>query len=219
MTTERELSVIEAEASRIIELGRSAPDAVVPQYPTWTLRDLVVHVATVHGRTAAICETLTVERIAGPSLPSDVDPFEWAAAQLERMLRGFTAADLDAHVWTFIPDRTLRSWVRRMVIETGVHRWDAESAVGQPAALLDLVAGQGLDEFGEMYLERLGDVRTLEVRATDLGRSWRFGEGEPGSTIEGTASDIFLRLMSRPGIELPPHWATAVDSLGSPADR
>jgi uncharacterized protein (TIGR03083 family) len=218
MTTARDLSIIESEGSRIIELGRVAPHAIVPQYPRWTLRDLVVHVATVHGRTAAICETLPVERIAGPSPPSGVDPFEWAAAQLGRMLEGFATADLDAHVWTFIPDPTLRAWVRRMVIETGVHRWDAESASGQPAALLDVVAAHGLDEFDQMYLDRLGHVRTIELRATDLGRTWRFGEGEPDTTIEGSASNIFLRLMSRPGIELPADWAGAVDSLGSPAD-
>jgi len=62
-------------------------------------------------------------------------------------------------------------------------------------------------------------VQTIELTATDLGRSWRYGDGEPTARIAGEASELFLRLMSRPGVELPADWAQAVDSLGSPADR
>jgi hypothetical protein len=85
--------------------------------------------------------------------------------------------------------------------------------------LLTGVSAHGLDEFAELYLARLGEVPTIELSATDLGRSWRFGEGEPEATIEGEASDLFLRLMSRPGVALPRAWEQAVDALGSPADR
>jgi len=80
------------------------------------------------------------------------------------------------------------------------------------------VATDGLDEFTDMYLGRLGDVPTIELVATDLGRSWRYGPGEPEATIRGTASELFLRLMSRPGPPLPTAWEQAVDALGSPAD-
>ena len=122
-------------------------------------------------------------------------------------------------VWTFVDDPALRFWIRRMVVETGVHRWDAHSAVGEPVELLTIVSAHGLDEFAALYLPRLGRVQTIELRATDLGRSWRYGPGEPTARIEGEASDLFLRLMSRPGVELPADWAAAVDALGSPADR
>ncbi len=105
-----------------------------------------------------------------------------------------------------------------MVIETGVHRWDAQGALGGPDPLLSVVATHGLDEFTDVYLGRLGDVPTIELVATDLGRSWRYGRGGPSATIEGTASELFLRLMSRPGAPLPSEWEHAVDALGSPAD-
>jgi uncharacterized protein (TIGR03083 family) len=219
MSMEQDLATIESEGSRLIELGRLAPERVVPQYPTWTMRDLVIHTAEVHGRTGVICETLPQGRIPGPTLPVDADPFEWAARQLARMLHGLATADPMARVWTFVDDPTLAFWSRRMVIETGVHRWDADSAVGEPVELLPVVSAHGLDEFDAMYLPRLGGVQTLELVATDLERSWRFGDGEPGARVEGTASDLFLRLMSRPGAELPVDWAAAVDALGSPADR
>ena len=219
MSKDKDLATIEYEAFRLIELCRQTPERMVPQYPTWTMRDLAVHVAEVHGRTGIICETLPTSRVPGPKLPADEDPFDWAAEQLARMLEGLAMADPDAHVWTFIDDPALGFWVRRMVIETGVHRWDAHSAVGEPVELLTGVSAHGLDEFAELYLARLGEVPTIELTATDLGRSWRFGEGEPEATIEGEASDLFLRLMSRPGVALPRAWEQAVDALGSPADR
>lgn len=214
-----DLDVIEYEGWRVIELGRQTPEAIVPQYPTWTLLDLVVHVAGVHGRTAIICETLARERVPCPELPSGADPFDWAAEQLAGMLNALSTADPEAEVWTFVDDPALKFWSRRMVIETGVHRWDAHSAVGEPVPLLPIVAGHGLDEFPALYLPRLGGVGTIELRATDVGRSWRFGAGVPEVLIEGKASDLFLRLMSRPGVTLPTDWERAVDSLGSPADR
>ena len=219
MSKDKDLITIEYEGWRLIELCRRTPDRIVPQYPTWTMRDLALHVATVHGRTGVICETLPTERVSGPELPAEADPFDWAAEQLARMLEGLAMADPDARVWTFVDDPSLGFWIRRMVIETGVHRWDAHSAVGEPVELLTGVSAHGLDEFAELYLARLGEVPTIELTATDLGRSWRFGEGEPEATIEGEASDLFLRLMSRPGVALPRAWEQAVDALGSPADR
>jgi uncharacterized protein (TIGR03083 family) len=219
MSSDRDLAVIEYEGWRIIELGRHAPDAKVPQYPTWTMRDLVLHVAGVHGRTGAVCTTLATERVPLAEPPGAADPFDWAAEQLSAMLAALADADPAATVWTFVDDPSLGFWTRRMVIETGVHRWDAQGAVGTAEPLLDTVASHGLDEFAGLYLPRLGDVPVIELRALDLGRGWRFGDGAPESVVEGTASDLFLRLMSRPGVALPSEWEQAVDALGSPADR
>lgn len=219
MADQKDLVAIEYEAWRIIELGRQSPDRVVPQYPTWTLRDLVLHVAGVHGRTGAVCETLATERLPTATLPPGADPFDWAAEQLALMLAALAEADPSAAVWTFVDDPSLAFWSRRMVVETGVHRWDAQGATSEPEPLLDIVARHGLDEFNDLYLPRLGEVPAIELHATDLGRTWRLGQGEPVERIEGKASDLFLRLMARPGVALPGPWEQAVDALGSPADR
>ncbi len=217
MATDDRIATIAAEGQRIIDLARSAPETVVPQYPSWTLRDLALHVATVHGRTAGICRTLAQEGIDTPELPSGMDPVDWAQLALKDLVQTLSEADPDALVWTFGTDKRLRFWVRRMVIETGVHRWDAEAAVERPRPLLELVAADGLDEFTDFYLGRLGDVPTIELLATDLDRSWRYGPGDPTALVRGTASDLFLRLMSRPGTPLPPQWEAAVDALATPA--
>lgn len=219
MIEQRELEAIEREGRCIIELGRTVPAAVVPQYPTWTMTELVTHIGSVHGRTADVCEQLPAERIPATRPPDGADPFDWATDELERMLSRLAAADPDAEVWTFVPSPRLAFWSRRMVIETGVHRWDAEGAAGRPEPLLEVVATSGLDEFAGLYLPRLGDVPTLELHAPDIDRWWRFGEGEPEATVAGSASDLFLRLMSRPGVALPRAWEQAVDALGSPADQ
>ena len=83
--------------------------------------------------------------------------------------RRFGAADPDTRAWGFWPESTLGLWERRRVIETGVHRWDAEQAFGDPGALTDLVALSGLNEFETMWLPRLGELPVLEVKAVDLG--------------------------------------------------
>jgi len=218
MSEPQDLAIIEREGRRIIELGWHEPDRVVPQYPTWRLRDLVIHVAGIHGRTAVICRTLPAERIPTPRLPKGRDAFDWAEKQLDTMLECLRTADGEAEVWTLVPDPRLAFWERRMVIETGVHQWDAQSAVEDPGPLLPIVASHGLDEFADLYLPSLGDVPAIRLVATDLARSWTYGDGEPAATIEGTASDLYLRLMSRPGTSLPLEWEQAVDALRSPAD-
>jgi uncharacterized protein (TIGR03083 family) len=212
-----DITMIDLEGRRLLEFARKDPGAVVPQYPTWCLRDLVVHVAGIHGRTSALCRTLPAERIPVAELPPGRDPFDWYEEELMAMVDALRHADRTATVWTFVSDRTIAAWERRMVVETGIHRWDAQGAIARPDPLPTTVAQRGLDEFPEMWLPRLGDLPAVELVASDLGRSWRFGKGEPSTSVSATASELFLRLMSRPGARLPDVWEVAVDRLASAA--
>lgn len=213
------LASIESEGRRLGEAARRDPERPVPQYPGWTLADLVSHTASMHGRTILICRNLPSERISPPRLPDDKDPVKWYEETLEEMLQVLEAADPETPVWGFAPTPNLGFWERRMVIETGIHRWDAFHAFGEDEPLTDRVAESGLEEFGEMWVPRLGDtgLAKLEVEASDLTRSWVYGEGEPRVSVTGTASDLYLRLMSRPSaVELPADWSAAVDGLPPP---
>jgi uncharacterized protein (TIGR03083 family) len=212
------LATIKADGQHIIDATRATPERIVPQYPTWTLHDLLLHVATIHARTAEICTSLPQERVPFPALSPGDDLCAQAENELGRLLEALAAADPDAEVWTFGSDHHVRFWERRMVLETGVHRWDAQGAVGTPDPLRPRVAIDGLDEFSDFYLGRLGDVPTIDVHATDVDRTWRYGDGAPTATVEGTASSLFLRLMSRPGTPFPAAWETVVDALATPAD-
>lgn len=218
MLSAENLASIESEGRRLAAACRTAPEAEFPQYPGWTLADLASHTGSIHGRTVLVCRELPEERIPAPRLPEGHDPIEWYEATLDEMLAALTAADPTVSVWTFDDSGTLGFWETRMVAETGVHRWDAERVIGRVEPLTDHVAMVGFDEFPSFWLHNLGEVQTLEV-STDLGQ-WVFGDGEPTATVEGTASEIYLRMMQRPSsIELPLDWAEAVDALGQPPKR
>jgi uncharacterized protein (TIGR03083 family) len=211
------LETIRGEGVRILELARRDPGLPVPQYPEWVMSGLLSHVGSVLGRTTLICRERPTERISGPRPPEGSDVLAWYEAILVEMLTTLEASDPDTPVWGFWPGPCIGLWERRMVVETGVHRWDAEQAFGDPGPLLDLVAVSGLDEFTDMWMPRMGELPALEVNAVDLGRDWVLGAGTPEAAVSGTASDLYLRLMSRAStVELPEDWATAVDSLEPP---
>jgi uncharacterized protein (TIGR03083 family) len=220
MLSAESLAGIESEGRRLGQAARRDPGRSVPQYPGWTLADLASHTASIHGRTALICRDLPTERISAPRLPEGKDPIDWFEDTLDDMLAALTEANPEDECWGFGPAPNLGFWERRMVIETGVHRWDAYQAFGEEDRLTDLVARSGLDEFGDMWLPHLGDVQALRVNAIDMDRSWVYGDGEPAASVDGTASDIYLRLLSRPSpVELPDDWTVAVDGLAPPPKR
>ncbi|HEY6629708.1 MAG TPA: maleylpyruvate isomerase family mycothiol-dependent enzyme [Acidimicrobiia bacterium] len=214
-----ERGTIRSEALRILEIADRSLEHPVPQYPGWSMTDLLSHLAWVHGRTTIICIDLAHERVSGPRMPMHSDVSRWFSETLESMLEALASTDHDAKVWGFGSETTVGWWQRRMLIETGVHRWDAEQAWGEEQPLLDAVAAAGLEEYPDMWLPRLDGVRPLRLIATDLDRSWVYGEGDPMARVEGTGSDLYLRLMSRPGVDLPDEWAAAVDALEPPPKR
>jgi uncharacterized protein (TIGR03083 family) len=211
------LASIESEGHRLAAAVRTNPTLPVPQYPEWTLADLASHTGSIHARTIEICRTLPTERISAPKLPEGRDPVEWFEETLEEMLAVLTEADPETPVWGFGPNPTIGFWERRMVIETGVHRWDASQATGRDEPLTLHVARSGLEEFADMWLPMLGEVPALRVTVVDLAESWTYGDGVPELEISGDASDLYLALVARPsGIELPETWAEAVGSLRTP---
>jgi uncharacterized protein (TIGR03083 family) len=178
---------------------------------------LLEHLGGIVGRTSLVCRDLLTERVSVPRPEEGADIADWYEDRLNEVLDILRSADLEAPVWGFTERPVVGTWATRMVVEVGVHRWDAEQAFGEPLSLLDDVAITGLDEFADMWLPRLEGVGTLALTATDLARHWHYGDGDPDATVEGTASDLLLRLMSRPSpISLPQDWAEAVDGLPPP---
>ena len=213
------LATIEAEGRRLVEAARQDPERIVPQYPHWTLSDLVSHTASIHALATQVVKNLPTERIARPTLPERRDPIDWGDQKLTELIAVMRYADPDAPCWGFGQGSAVRHWVRRMLVETGVHRWDAQQALDTEGALPDPVAETAMDEFSEMWLPLMKDVQTLEVRATDLDRTWVYGDGEPTASVAGAASDLYLALMSRPSpVTLPEDWSAACADLPPPPD-
>lgn len=220
MLSAENLASIESEGRRLSIIARREPDRSVPQYPDWTLADLASHTASIHGRTVAIVTELPEERISAPTLPAGVDVLDWYDETLEEMLAALRTASPTTPCWAFGPNPCVGFWETRMVVETGVHRWDAAHAFDEHDRLTDHVARTGLVEFPDMWHSHLKDVQTMAVTATDFDRTWVYGKGEPTASIEGPASEIYLRLVSRPSsVELPSDWAAEVDAMKPPPKR
>lgn len=220
MINAQHLAEIESEGRRLVQAARRDPNRVVPQYPSWTLADLVVHTASVHALGALVCRDLPAERVSRPRLPPGEDALEWFERNLVDLLEVLSRADPDSLCWGFGTGSNVKRWQTRMVVETGVHRWDACQSFGDGADLTELVAESGLEEFSRMWFPILSDVQTLQVTATDLGQDLVFGDGVPTASIEGTASEIYLSLMSRPSpVVLPADWTTALQTLPPPPEN
>jgi uncharacterized protein (TIGR03083 family) len=211
----RYLEAISGEGGRLVALARQRPDATVPHYPEWTLRDLAEHTGGILSRTTKVASERVQERVKGETLPPGTDAIDWLERNLSEMVEALAAVGSSEAVWSFLPDGSIAAWERRMTVEIGVHRWDAQQSIEAPEPLLDVVATSGLDEFPDMFLERLGTLPTLRLQATDVDREWTYGPGSATESVSGTASDLYLRLMARPGSELSEEWAAAIDGVPS----
>lgn len=183
---------------------REAPDAMVTYYPEWTLRDLAVHVIRVH---VMACASLGAGGPARPSFDVDVGSQtrpEVLAGELERMAERLQA-DVDAcphpAVWTPTPTSPgpPRFWRRRMLSESVLHRWDAESALDR-----SWVPGPGLveeviDEFLVSRVDPLAGGARPAVVALDVGSAqWSVAVAGDGSAIVAADPvDLWLWLNRR----------------------
>lgn len=204
---------LEAEALAVAA-DLAPPDRDVPACPGMTVRDLVVHVGSIHRMVAQ-----WIERGARPaqwSCSPGADLVDWyraGAASLIAVLDPGRAAEPAA---TWCPwDRTLGFWLRRMAHETAVHRVDAQSATGVAAPLEPGLAADGIEEVLRLWLgchqppgaHTSGRAVTLRVP----GREWTVAlhEGivdycpgaDPAAVVSGSPSAVDLWLWGRVGEE------------------
>ena len=105
--------------------------------------------------------------------------------------------------------RTVGFWQRRRAHETRMHRWDAQNALGGAAEPFEpAFAADAVSEVFELFAPRMikrglaaEPATALRLTATDVGRSWEYGPGEPVSEVAGTASDLALMIWGRIGMD------------------
>ena len=156
--------------------------------PGWTLADLIEHVGTVNRWATYMVEHLSAERASREDMdfdpPSDPNSLSaWLAAGAEPLGNVFGAADPEAEMWVWGLDKHVRFWPRRMVHETGVHRADAEIALGRAPVFEGAIAADGIDElldniacasyFAPRVDELRGEGDVIRLDATDTGDQWR----------------------------------------------
>lgn len=202
---------------RVCGVVNQRPDAVVPAYPNWSLRDLTLHVIGVYEKATAALITATAER---PSLSlaitRDFDEASLAAALRESLSRLVSALNDCRYetVWTPVGPGPPTFWRRRALREAILHRWDAEQALGHATVPDDRQALELIDEFLETDVRRalVGVEHTkggvLAIRAgehrwvidTRGGTVLLANDAMPvKATVSGDPASIWLWLVRRHG--------------------
>lgn len=188
----------------------------VEHCPGWSLRELAEHLGG-QNLWAAVAVTERRGDFKAPPAPRD-GLAEWFEESCGTLMRALDA-DPSGEAWTFFPPHTVGFWQRRRCLETLVHRWDAEYALGRARPLDPELAAEGVKEVFDTIAPRqvqAGRARpprhAVRLTASDTGGSWTYGPGAPVAEIGGTAENLLLMLWGR----LPrDHEAIAWD--GDPA--
>lgn len=226
------------------------PGANVARYPSWSLADLGRHVGAIHRWVVMVIETRATARLPQPDVQhiTDDEVSPWLERGGDELAQALRSVEPSAAVWTFSPAHdTAGFWHRRMAVETTLHRWDAEAALGDPGPVADWLAVEAIDEALAIYcLPRLagtsfgGTRLRLVLEAGSATWSLRLQpdglvlEDSPGDTthdevdavVRGTALDIWLLLGGRRGLDaldadgdraVARLFVDAVDTIPGPA--
>jgi uncharacterized protein (TIGR03083 family) len=197
-----DLTHLRAEADAVLGvLVRASLSEPVAACPGWTVRELVEHLGGVHRWATQIVQTGRPHPDDEPRGVEDLPAwFEEGAAAL---IAALAASDPGAACWSFTADRTAGFWRRRQALETAVHRWDAERALGEPDPIDPALAAAGVAEVVDLMvprqvrLERIAPLTVgIELRASDTVGSWNLG-GSQVASVEATAETLLLLLWHR----------------------
>ena len=127
---------------------KAGADAAIPTCPAWCMRDLVRHQGEVHRwATAIVRDQLADPTVAPPAWPDDDELVTWFRSGCTALADVLEHAEPAMQCFAFLPAPSpLVFWARRQALETGVHRVDAQSAVG-PITPFDIdLAVTGIEE-------------------------------------------------------------------------
>lgn len=220
----REIDAFAAALARAVAspVGLDLP---VVACPGWTVRELAHHLGEVERWVVHAVETGS-GRMDSPEFPADEVLQDWYAQGSTRLLATLDD-DPEAPAWTFAEPRSLAFWQRRQPHEHAIHRWDLETAIGEPGDLDPALSADGIDEVvttlwpRQLRLCRAEEpTQALEIVATDVDGRWQIGRGDPVATLSGPASGILLALWRRlpssaPGLT----WNGAADDGRAVLDR
>ena len=217
---------IVADADRIAAAVEVGPlDMTITACPGWDLRHLAVHLGSVH-RWATAAIALGAPPPAGaviaPSAEVDAHGLAaWLRDGATELADALEDMEPGAPTWHPFPlEQFAWVWGRRQLVETMLHRWDAETAIGFTSTLRTDLAIVGLHEYLELGVRRvvLGNSlafpsASLHIHCTDDDRAEGAGEwllrndggdyvlstehAKGDAAIRGRAEDVLLVFMGR----------------------
>lgn len=142
---------LRVDGARLGAVAKGKLKHQVPTCPDWSVAELVGHVASAHRWFADIVASRTSEGHWDFLEPPDDTGalLAWYEEGLDGLAAVLDATGPDDPIWNWFDGRPAPAvfWHRRVAEETAVHRWDAENAVGVPAAIDVELAADGIDEY------------------------------------------------------------------------
>jgi uncharacterized protein (TIGR03083 family) len=193
-------------------------DAHVPTCPAWNVAKLTIHTGQHHRWVADAVRKGgdPPEEPRKPGLRGD-ELVAWFREGWTDLADLLDSVDDAAPAWTWSGDDRAGFWRRRTALETLVHRWDAENAVGDPAPLDPALSEDGIDEMVFVMMGQGaydGPGLRVAVAPSDVGGRWMVDleDGQPPRavvaespsgdvSVGGTAEDVLLFLWGRLGPE------------------
>jgi uncharacterized protein (TIGR03083 family) len=213
--------IVGHEAARLVAVARQGPlDAPVPGCPGWDVARLTGHVGRVHRwATAGIRDGAEPDGTTLDRPPKGDAIVDWSAEAISPLLAALKEARA-AGGWNFVgaDDVDGSFWPRRMAIETSIHRWDAEDAVGGAGETSPIdapLAAEGIEEELTLLAPQLlagrdgvGMSGSLHVHCTDTAGEWTVrtndgtvqterGHAKGDAALRGPASSVLLVLYRR----------------------
>lgn len=215
LSQERCCDLVAGEIARLAAVTAGAdPATPVPTCGRWTIADLLEHTGTVYRWAAAMVRDAAPARYRREDMdfgapPDPADLPAWIAGGAADAVAAFRAADPATPMWAWGWPKAAGFWPRRMVHEVGVHRADAELALGIASSFEPEVAADGVSElldnlphaayFAPRVAELRGQGEVLGFEAGDAGLSWRIVLAPDGFrwALEGGAADCTVRAAAR----------------------
>jgi uncharacterized protein (TIGR03083 family) len=214
-------ATLEIEINRfgdVLELADS--DAPVPGCPDWTVKDLALHLGTVHRWAERLVADVSPNYQSPTSMGLVLEPVNpsWIRSGGSQLLNTLGAGDPAAPMWTWGAEQRLGWWSRRQLHETLVHRTDLEAACRIKSAMSAAIAADAIDEFlvnlecaavfSPKVREIKGSGEVLGIRTTDAGMGWSIRltpDGfevshvveSPDVELSGSAQELLLVLYRR----------------------
>ncbi len=152
-SNEEFLAHLDADSHLLAAAASRGLERDVPCCPGWTVYDLVVHMGEVISQKADLVAGGWADSWPPRNkLPEGADPLDWYRREASRLYEVLAAADPEAPAVTFGRDRTVGFWIRRMALETVVHRVGAEQAHGYESAIDPELALDGVGELFDVYI-------------------------------------------------------------------
>ena len=154
----------------------------------------------------------------------------WLMAGARRLATAVRECGPDTVVWTWTADQTAGFWLRKMVHEGLIHRFDAELAVGLKSPVIGDLAADGItdllvsiatlsppDSADPIFAQLCGRGQTLHFHATDpglglagewlvrrtpAGVTWEHRHDRADVTASGAAHQLLLLLNRRMPLHL-----------------